>query len=168
MQTRSYVSDWQTVSLVCFLMDNNINFESSNASQGSPLQSQQEVNMIHFNESSPWTIETLSGFTQYDCTTDQSFPVQCSSSKPYSLSFHQSSDSPSLDQSQPMVPIQPLQDQNLKPLYQGSCANDFAATNASSGSYSLSFEASKDPQVCQKNLLNFFLRLLFFVYNFSL
>ncbi|KAG2262785.1 hypothetical protein Bca4012_046796 [Brassica carinata] len=121
----------------------NINFDSSNASQGSRLQAQQpfhlqDVNMIHFNQSSPWTTETLSGFTPYDCTVNQYFPVQCSSSKPYPPSFHQSS---SLYQSQSMVPMQPLQDQ-----YQRSRANDFAATKASSGSYTLSFEASQDPQ----------------------
>ncbi|XP_013609554.1 PREDICTED: uncharacterized protein LOC106316228 isoform X2 [Brassica oleracea var. oleracea] len=132
------MQNWQSETLM-----DNINFESSNASQGSRLQAQQpfhlqDVNMIHFNQSSPWTTETFSGFTPYDCTVNQYFPVQCSSSKPYPPSFHQSS---SLYQSQSMVPMQPLQDQ-----YQRSRANDFAATNASSGSYTLSFEASQDPQ----------------------
>lgn len=146
----------------------NINFEFSNASnrlQSQPQPPQpfnlQDVNMIHYNQSSsPWSTETFSGFSPYDCTANQSFSVQCSSSKPYPSSFHpyhhQSSDPQSLDQSESMVPMQPLlPDQYLKPLYQRSCANDFAATNASSASYSLSFEASQDPQVCQKNLLFF-------------
>jgi hypothetical protein len=158
-------------------MMDNINFEFSNASQGSRLQLQQQppqpfnlqdLNMIQYNQpSSPWTTETFSGLTPYDCTANQSFPVQCSSSKPYPSSFHpyhhQSSDSPSLDQSVSMIPMQPLPDQYMKPLYQRSCSNDFAATNASSASYSLSFEASHDPQVCQKKIhliffLTFFLR----------
>lgn len=144
----------------------NINFEFSNASQGSQLQSQPQPsqsfnlqnlnNMIQYNQpSSPWSTETFSSFPPYDCTANQSFPVQCSSSKPYPSSFHpyhhQSSDPSSLDQSVSMVPMHPLPDQYMKPLYQRSCANDFAAANASSASYSLSFEASQDPQVCQKN-----------------
>ncbi|KAF3560866.1 hypothetical protein DY000_02019604 [Brassica cretica] len=100
------MQNWQSETLM-----DNINFESSNASQGSRLQAQQpfhlqDVNMIHFNQSSPWTTETFSGFTPYDCTVNQYFPDQ----------------------------------------YQRSRANDFAATNASSGSYTLSFEASQDPQ----------------------
>ncbi|CAN6847014.1 hypothetical protein Bca4012_047507 [Brassica carinata] len=145
----------------------NINFETSNASQGSRLhlhsQSQppqlfnlQDVNMNHYNQSSPWTSETFSGYTPYDCTANQSLSVQCSSSKPNHALFHpyhhdQSSDHPSEDQSQSMVPMQLLQDQYLKPLYQKSCANDFAATNASSSSYSLSFDASQDPQeLCRR------------------
>ncbi|KFK25068.1 hypothetical protein AALP_AA8G062300 [Arabis alpina] len=55
-----------------------------------------------------------------------------------------------------MVPMQqPLPDQYLKPLYQRSCANDFAATNASSASYSLSFEATQDPQeLCRRTYSN--------------
>ncbi|CAH2073804.1 unnamed protein product [Thlaspi arvense] len=148
----------------------NINFEFSNALQGNRLHTQpqppqpfnlQDVNMIHYNQSSPWTTETLSGFTPYDCTANQSFSVQCSSSKPYPSSFHpyhhhQSSDLPSLDQSQSMVPVLPLPDQYLKPFYQRSCANDFAATKASSASYSLSFEASQaDPQeLCRRTYSN--------------
>ena len=157
------------VSLAWSLMD-NINFETSNASQGSRLhlhsQSQppqlfnlQDVNMNHYNQSSPWTSETFSGYTPYDCTANQSLSVQCSSSKPCHALFHpyhhQSSDHPSVDQSQSMVPMQLLQDQYLKPLYQKSCANDFAATNASSSSYSLSFDASQDPQVFHKLQLFF-------------
>lgn len=159
------------VSLVCSLMD-NINFEFLNASQGSRLQSQpqpsqpfnlQDVNMIHYNQPSPWSTETSSCFTPYDCTTNQSFSGQCSSSKPYPSSFHpyhhQYLDPPSSsDQSLSMVPIQPIQDQYMKPLYQRSCANDFA----SSASYSLSFAASQDPQVCQ-----FFLCLQFFFFFFG-
>ncbi|KAL0728510.1 hypothetical protein Bca4012_024603 [Brassica carinata] len=142
----------------------NINFETSNASQGSRLHlhpqppqpfNLQDVNMNHYNQSSPWTSETFSGYAPYDCTSNQSFSVQCSSSKPYHALFppyhHQSSDHPSVDQSQSMVPMQLLQDQYLKPLYQKSCANDFAATNASSSSYSLSFDASQDPQeLCRR------------------
>ncbi|CAH8270294.1 unnamed protein product [Arabidopsis lyrata] len=138
----------------------NINFEFSNASQESRLQSQpfnlQDLNMIQYNQPpSPWTTETFSGLSPYDCTANQSFPVQCSSSKPYPSSFHpyhhQSSDPPSLDQSVSMLPMQPLPDQYLKPFYQRSCANDFAATNASSASYSLSFEANHDPQeLCRR------------------
>lgn len=150
-------------------MMDNINFEFSNASQGSRLQLQQQppqpfnlqdLNMIQYNQpSSPWTTETFSGLTPYDCTANQSFPVQCSSSKPYPSSFHpyyhQSSDSPSLDQSVSMIPMQPLPDQYMKPLYQRSCSNDFAATNASSASYSLSFEASHDPQeLCRRTYSN--------------
>uniref|UniRef100_A0A1J3JA57 Protein PHR1-LIKE 1 n=1 Tax=Noccaea caerulescens TaxID=107243 RepID=A0A1J3JA57_NOCCA len=144
----------------------NINFEFSNASQGSRLQSQpqpsqpfnlQDVNMIHYNQPSPWSTETSSCFTPYDCTTNQSFSGQCSSSKPYPSSFHpyhhQYLDPPSSsDQSLLMVPIQPLQDQYMKPLYQRSCANDFAASSAS---YSLSFEASQDPQeLCRRTYSN--------------
>ncbi|KAJ0266238.1 Myb family transcription factor PHL5 [Hirschfeldia incana] len=144
----------------------NINFESSNASPGSRLHSQpqppqlHDVNMIDYNQSTPWTSETFSGFNPYDCRPDQSFPVQCSSSKPCPPLFHphhhQSSGSPSLDQSQSMVPMQPLRDQYLKPLYHRSCANDFAAANASSAaSYSLSFEASQDPQeLCRRTYSN--------------
>ena len=152
----------------------NINFETSNASQGSRLhlhsQSQppqlfnlQDVNMNHYNQSSPWTSETFSGYTPYDCTANQSLSVQCSSSKPCHALFHpyhhQSSDHPSVDQSQSMVPMQLLQDQYLKPLYKRSCVNDFAATNASSASYSLCFGASQGPQVCQTKLLLIFLFL---------
>ncbi|ESQ40609.1 hypothetical protein EUTSA_v10013850mg [Eutrema salsugineum] len=146
----------------------NINFEFSNASQGSRLQSQpqppqpfnlQDVNMIHYNQSSPWTTETFSDFTPYDCTANPSFSGQCSLSKPYPSSLHpyhhQSSDPPSLDQSESMVPMQPLPDRYLKPLYQRSCANDFAAANASSASYSLSFEASQDSQgLCRSTYSN--------------
>ncbi|KAF8115533.1 hypothetical protein N665_0025s0003 [Sinapis alba] len=149
----------------------NINYESSNASQGSRLHPQpqpqppqpfnlQDVNMSHYNQSSPLTIETLSGLTPYDhCAANQPFPIQCSSSKPYPPLFHpchhQTSASLSLDQSQSMVHMQPLQDQYLKPLYQRSCANDFAATNASSASYSLSFETCQDPQeLCRRTYSN--------------
>ncbi|CAG7911819.1 unnamed protein product [Brassica rapa] len=149
----------------------NINYESSNASQGSRLQlpphpqppqpfNLQDVNMIHYNQSSPLTIETFSGLPPYDCTANQSLPVQCSSSNPYPPLFHpchhQASASLSLDQSQSMVPMQPLQDHHyLKPLYQRSCANDFSATNASSASYSLSFEASQDRQeLCRRTYSN--------------
>ncbi|CAN6973779.1 unnamed protein product [Brassica oleracea var. botrytis] len=147
-------------------MDNN--FESSNASQGSRLQLQpqppqpfnlQDVDTIHYSQTSPWTTETFSGFTPYDCIANQSFSLQCSSSKPYPPSFHsydhQSSDPPSLDQSQSMVPMQPSSDQYLKPLYKSSCVNNFSATNASSASYSLCFGASQDPQeVCRRNYSN--------------
>ncbi|KAH0907786.1 hypothetical protein HID58_039613 [Brassica napus] len=95
----------------------NINYESSNASQGSRLQlpphpqppqpfNLQDVNMIHYNQSSPLTIETFSGLPPYDCTANQSLPVQCSSSNPYPPLFHpchhQASASLSLDQSQSM------------------------------------------------------------------
>ncbi|KAJ0233814.1 Myb family transcription factor PHL5 [Hirschfeldia incana] len=93
----------------------NINFETSNASQGSRLHLQpqppqpfnlQDVNMNHYNQSSPWTSETFSSYTPYDCSSNQSFSVQCSSSKPYHALFppyhHQSSDHPSVDQSQSM------------------------------------------------------------------
>nr|VDC78435.1 unnamed protein product [Brassica rapa] len=147
-------------------MDNN--FESSNASQGSRLQlhpqppqpfNLQDVDTIHYSQTSPWTTETFSGFTPYDCIANQSFSLQCSSSKPYPPSLHsydhQSSDPPSLDQSQSMVPMQPSPDQYLKPLYKRSCVNDFAATNASSASYSLCFGASQDPQeICRGNYSN--------------
>ncbi|EOA22557.1 hypothetical protein CARUB_v10003217mg [Capsella rubella] len=153
----------------------NINFEFSNASQGSQLQSQPQPqppqpfnlqnlnNMIQYNQpSSPWTrAETFSEFPPYDCTANQSFPLQCSSSKPYPSSFHPyhhlSPDHTSLDQTLSMVPMPPLPDQYLKPsLYQRSCANDFAAANnASSASYSLSFEASQDPQeLCRRTYSN--------------
>ncbi|KAL1196892.1 Myb family transcription factor PHL5 [Cardamine amara subsp. amara] len=149
----------------------NINFVFPNASQGSQLQSQsqaqppqsfnlQDLNMIHYNQSSSqWPTETFSGFPPYDCAANQSFSPQCSSSKSYPSSFHpyqhQSSDPPSLDQSESMVPMQPLPGQYLKPLYQRSCANDFAETNGSSASYSLSFEASQDPQdVCRRTYTN--------------
>ncbi|KAJ4883329.1 myb-like HTH transcriptional regulator family protein [Raphanus sativus] len=148
----------------------NINYETSNASQGSRLQlpphpqppqpfNLQDVNMIHYSQSPPLTIETFSGLTPYDDTENQPFSVQCSSSKPYLPLFHpchhQASGSLSLDQSQSMVPMQHLEDQYLKPLYQRSCANDLAATNASSASYSLSFEASQDPQeLCRRTYSN--------------
>ncbi|XP_010423296.1 PREDICTED: myb family transcription factor PHL5-like isoform X1 [Camelina sativa] len=149
----------------------NINFEFSNASQGSQLQSQPQPpqpfnlqnlnNMIQYNQpSSPWTTETFSGFPPFDCSANQSFPLQCSSSKPYPSCFHpyhhQSSDhTSSLDQTVSMVPMLPLPDQYMKPLYQRSCAKDFAAANASSASYSLSFEASQDPQeLCRRTYSN--------------
>ncbi|CAH8350968.1 unnamed protein product [Eruca vesicaria subsp. sativa] len=156
-------------------MDNN--FESSNASQGSRLHLQpqppfnlQDVDKIHCSQTSPWPTEMFSSFTPYDGIANHSFSVQCSSSKPYPLSFHpyhyQSSDPPSLDQRQSMVPMQPIQDQYLKPLSKRSCVNDFAATNASSASYSLCFGASEDdPQeLCRKNYSNSNVREL----NFSL
>ncbi|KAF2597824.1 hypothetical protein F2Q68_00007140 [Brassica cretica] len=62
----------------------NINFETSNASQGSRLhlhsQSQppqlfnlQDVNMNHYNQSSPWTSETFSGkFEKGSCSKELS------------------------------------------------------------------------------------------------
>ncbi|KAJ0235270.1 Myb family transcription factor PHL5 [Hirschfeldia incana] len=143
----------------------NINFESSNASQGSRLQLQpqppqpfklQDVDMIHYSQTSPWTTEMFSSFTPYDGIANQSFSVQCSSSKPYPPSFlpyhYQSSDPSSPDQPQSMVPEQPIPDQYLKPFSKRSCVNDFAATNASSASYSLCFGASQDPQeLCRRN-----------------
>ncbi|KAG2334823.1 hypothetical protein Bca4012_016080 [Brassica carinata] len=144
-----------------------INFESSNASQGSGLQLQsqqqppqplnlQDVDMIHYSQTSPWTTESFPGFTPDDCIANQSFSVQCSSSKPYPSSFlpyhHQSS---SLDQSQSMISMQPLVDQYIKPLCKRSCANDFVPKNASSASFSLCFGASQDPQeLCMRNYSN--------------
>ncbi|KAJ4908730.1 myb-like HTH transcriptional regulator family protein [Raphanus sativus] len=148
----------------------NINFESSNASQGSRLQLQpqqpqpfnlQDVDKMHYSQTSPWTTEMFSSFTPYDDgIANQTFSVQCSSSKPYPPSFHpylyhQSLDPPSLDQPQSMVPVQPIPDQYSKPLSKRSCVNGLPAINASSASYSLCFGASQDPQeACRGNYSN--------------